>query len=85
MIAIQVKNSYRIWLPSQMKNEIRWRSMQDYHEPDPEKLLNRTYRSMYIEWWLHNIGYFISLPLKNEFWKQINKRCMHVDLEKRGI
>ena len=64
-----------------MRDEIRWRSMQDWREPDPERLLSRTYRSMYIEWWLHNVGYYVSLPWKNGFWRNINKRCRDVDLE----
>jgi hypothetical protein len=48
----------------------------------PEDYLNRSYRSMYIEWILHNIGYYITLPfIKNEKIKNINERCKHVDLD----
>ena len=36
---------------------------------------------MYIEWWLHNIGYYLTLPFnKNEKLLAINHRCKDVDL-----
>lgn len=44
-----------------------------------ESYLNRSYRSMYIEWWLHNIGYYLTLPFKKL--ETINIRFKHVDLE----
>lgn len=45
-------------------------------------ILGRSYKGMYIEWYLHNIGYWITLPfIKNERIKSINYRCKHIDLE----
>lgn len=51
-----------------------------------KELLNRSYTSMYIEWWLHNIGYYITLPflkLGINWINSINRRCKDVDLESR--
>ena len=49
---------------------------------DVEELLNRTMRSMYIEWWIHNIGYYLTLPLCHiPYFKALNKRFKDVDLE----
>ena len=34
-----------------------------------------------IEWWLHNIGYYLTLPfVKNAKIKALNERFKHVDL-----
>jgi hypothetical protein len=41
--------------------------------------ITRSYTSMYIEWYLHNIGYYITLPFP--WWDNINARCKDVDLE----
>lgn len=46
------------------------------------QVLNRSYKDMYIEWYLHNIGYWLTLPfIKNEKIKALNERFKHVDLE----
>ena len=48
---------------------------------DAEEYLNRSYLSMYIEWWLHNIGYYITKPLADiSKIKELNERFKHVDL-----
>lgn len=61
---IQIKNSYTIWKPSQMKEHIRSASP-----------------LLIIEWWLHNIGYYLTLPfVKNAKIKALNERFKHVDL-----
>ena len=45
-------------------------------------LFQRSIKSMYIEWWLHNIGYYLTKPLcKFDYFKKINLRCKDVDLE----
>ena len=45
-------------------------------------LFNRPLFSMYIEWYLHNIGYYLTLPFCFIPWfKKTNERCKHVDLE----
>lgn len=79
MKSIQIRDSYRLWKHSAMKNFIQFACSIKYHSLDPEELLNRSYQSMYIEWWLHNIGYYLTrnIPL----FKSITERCKDVDLE----
>ena len=82
MKVIQIKNSYCVWNTSEMDLEIIWECATKYDSSTPEILLNRSYRSMYIEWWLHNIGYYLTKPFCSiEFFKKINLRCKDVDLE----
>jgi hypothetical protein len=70
-INIQIKNSYLIWDCSQMRKIL---------DENNCEILNRTYFSLYVEWWLHNIGYYITAPF--ECLKDINDRCKDVDLGK---
>ena len=78
---IHIENSYNIWNISKMK-EILIEKVSDVSSELPEIFLNRTYKSMYIEWILHNIGYYLSLPFTNkDYFKKINNRCKHVDLQ----
>ena len=80
--SIQIKDSYRLWKPSAMKNFIQVAVYLKYRSLFPEEFLNRSYQSMYIEWWLHNIGYYITKPFCFiAFVKKINLRCRDVDLE----
>lgn len=82
---IHIDNSYNTWLPRTMDRMID----DKYYEltGDPIRgrapaYLNRPLRSLHIEWWLHNIGYYVTLPFcHNEKIKSINLRCKHVDLE----
>ena len=70
---IQIKNSYKIWRPSVMKNLI------DSHAPTEKHTV------LIIEWWLHNIGYYFTLPfVKNPKGKALNERFKHVDLMVEG-
>ena len=49
---------------------------------DPEMWLNRSMKGMYIEWYLHNIGYFITLPFTEySTILGLNLRFKDVDLE----
>ena len=75
MNVIKIPNSYNVWNPAEMRKRI------EAAHSDPEAFLNRTFRSMIVEWWLHNIGYYVSLPQKSEAWRKINLRCRDVDLE----
>ena len=78
---IQIKNSYNIWKLSQMRSMIEKECWERYDSIAPCFLLNRLYTDMYIEWWLHNIGYYVTKPFcKIEFFKKINLRCKDVDL-----
>lgn len=68
---IQIRDSYKIWKPSTMAALI--------NEGDTSRPID--YVSMFIEWWLHNIGYWITRPFIFIGWiKKINNRCKHVDL-----
>lgn len=77
--SIQIKDSYRLWKPSAMKNFIQVSVYLKYRSLSPEELLNRSYLSMYIEWWLHNIGYYLTRNIA--IFDVINLRCKDVDLE----
>lgn len=78
---LHIENSYRVWSVYKMLSNIVYISLQCYSDADAEKILNRTYRSMFIEWWLHNIGYYITRPFcgitKIE---RLNLRFKDVDL-----
>lgn len=79
---IQIKNSYEAWRPSFMKACINLACDLKYRRWCATDVLNRSYVSMYIEWWLHNIGYYLTKPFCFiPFIKKINLRCKDVDLE----
>lgn len=78
---IHIKNSYNIWNTSYMKTIIDRKCYEQYGSDRSEEELNRNYCSMYIEWWLHNIGYYITKPFCfNDYIKKINARCKDVDI-----
>ena len=80
--SIQIKDSYKIWRPCEMEWKIRNACYNKYGNMFASKVLNRSYKSMYIEWWLHNIGYYLTKPFCFiPFIKKINLRCKDVDLE----
>lgn len=81
MLSIQIKDSYTAWWPSRMKLLLYRASKEKFGISFPAALLNRTYKSMYIEWWAHNIGYYLTLPfIWIPFMKKINLRCKDVNL-----
>lgn len=81
---LHIENSYTYWNPKLMKKKIVRIAYRTYTHVFPEELLNRSYSSMIVEWYLHNIGYYVTLPfVKFETIKRINERCKHVDLEER--
>ena len=82
MKVIHIENSYRFWSIDTMTVFIMDESANKYGNIFANEVLNRSWRGMYIEWWLHNIGYWLTLPfIKNEEIKKINERFKHVDLE----
>ena len=82
MLSIKIKNSYTVWRPQRMKRLIYNATKEKYDIGLPCALLNRSYKDMYFEWWLHNIGYYITLPfIFISFIRKINLRCKDVDLE----
>lgn len=81
---IHIEDSYCVWTPSVMRSIISLTARDKYKRANAELLLHRTYRSMIIEWWLHNIGYYLTKPFcKIEAIDRLNKRFKDVDLEER--
>lgn len=78
---IQVKDSYNIWDTNKMKSIIDKQCYDQYGSYHTDIKLHRTYTSMYVEWWLHNIGYYVTKPVcKIEALRKINLRCKDVDI-----
>lgn len=83
LINLHIENSYNTWLPSTMRSTMTAAAMDKYQTIDYTTLLNRSERSLIIEWWIHNIGYYVTLPFcNNEKVAAINLRFKHVDLER---
>ena len=79
---LHIQDSYKVWNTSSMYDMIAEESFLKYGDSDAIDVLSRTYRGMYIEWYLHNIGYYLTLPfIKNERIKSLNNRFKHLDLE----
>lgn len=79
---LHIVDSYKVWSIKRMDYLIHLSATATHKAFDVEELLNRTMRSMYIEWWLHNIGYYLTLPLcHTPYFKALNKRFKDVDLE----
>ena len=77
-----MENSYNIWSARRMTKLITQKCEETYNTTNYKQILNRNLASLLIEWWLHNIGYYVTKPLsKNEYFKKINNRCKDVDLE----
>jgi hypothetical protein len=76
---IHIKNSFKVWSPRRMKALIEVVCVLNYQTRAAHIMLNRSYGSMVVEWWLHNIGYYLTKPFKGL--AGINERCKHVDLE----
>ena len=82
MMSIRIKDSYNTWNTDLMYAKISIQCYELYDTIYADVALNRSYLGMYIEWYLHNIGYWITLPfIKNEKIKTLNERFKHVDLE----
>lgn len=48
----------------------------------PTCYLNRRMWTLIVEWWLHNIGYYLTKPFcKIEGFRKLNERFRDVDLE----
>lgn len=81
MKSIQIKDSYKIWRPFVMRQLIQNACLAKYDSIFVGDVLNRSYVSMYIEWWLHNIGYYLTRSMA--IFEVINLRFKDVDLEER--
>lgn len=79
---LHIEDSYKTWSKQKMQAKIMISCHDAYGSANIKQVLNRTYQGMYIEWWLHNIGYWITLPFTGiKFIKVLNERFKHVDLE----
>lgn len=75
---IQIKDSYKIWKPKTMIRTI----IQTLVEMnDLDLVMSLKYELILIEWWIHNIGYYLTKPLVFiPFFKSLNLRFKDVDL-----
>lgn len=55
---IVIFNGYKFWSYKEMKKMLKTATK------NPKNDYNRSYFGMIIEWYLHNIGYYITLPFK---------------------
>ena len=79
---LHIENSYNIWSKAKMRSIIDKKCFENYNSSDAATILNRPYRSLYLEWWLHNIGYYLTLPFcANKKINSFNTRFRDVDLE----
>ena len=79
---IHIENSYNEWLKSNMYNLIRVRCFDKYKTFEASSVLNRTYKSMYKDWYRHNLCYWFTKPfIKNPKIKKLNEKFKHLDLE----
>lgn len=84
MKLIQIKDSYDVWRPRDHRWYANRESLEKYGEENANKCLNRWWISIYIEWWLHNIGYYFTKKfIKYEKMKAYNLRFKDVDLKER--
>ena len=79
MRVIQIKDSYCTWSIATMTTLINDECERKYYTRKADAVLNRSYLSMYIEWWLHNIGYWVLRHYPK--CAALTERCRHVDLE----
>ena len=79
---LHIENSYNTWYKYDMFVDITEKCKEQYGNRLADKILNRSYQGMYIEWWLHNIGYWVTIPfIKITYMAQLNERFKHLDLE----
>ena len=79
---IYLENSYSIWNKHNMTCWIMEETTIKYNSPFSSDVLNRSWESMYLEWRLHNIGYWVTRPfIFIPAIKKLNERFKHLDLE----
>lgn len=67
---IQIKWSHYIWNPAIMRTTLTMRVGKCKH-----------FWLLVLEWWLHNIGYYLTLPfIEDPKINALNERFAHVDL-----
>ena len=80
---LRVYDSYAFWSISAIRQLLTEACCAKYHCGEVDKLLNRSWTGIYIEWWLHSIGYYLTKPFvdKKQSMRELNKRFRHVDIE----
>ena len=79
---LHFNNSYTVWSTGHMWSEIIHQCHIKYGSLQADKVLNRSYTGMYLEWYLHNIGYYLTLPFcEYDFIRRLNVRFRDLDLE----
>lgn len=79
---LHIENSYNIWSIEDMNEKIHTACLEQLGAENASQMLNRSYGGMYIEWWLHNIGYYLTSPFCFiDALKTINQRCKDVDID----
>ena len=81
---IHISDSYKTWNPLGMRCILTTECFNQFLSFYPDTVLHRSFLSMYVEWWLHNIGYYVTKPFYFiDAIRAINLRCKDVDLEER--
>lgn len=62
---LHIVDSYKIWTVYRMRGKIYGCCFMTYQSYEVEKILNRPFWTLYVEWWLHNIGYYVTKPFKS--------------------
>lgn len=82
MKKLRIENSYNVWSFTKQRSIMENLCEQIYATHDVEGTLNRSYPSLYAEWWLHNITYYLTKPLCfSKKLASINRRAKDVCLE----
>ena len=79
MTILHFDDSYKIWSPIKMLDMMQERC----GNINVTDKLNRSLPSLWVEWWLHNIGYYLTKPFPKL--KSYNLRFKDVDLEEKNI
>lgn len=80
--SIRLEDSYTVWSKLVMTSWIMEETTDKYNCPFSSDVLRRSWRSMYKEWYLHNIGYWITLPFtKIGLFEDTNEKCKNLVLK----
>lgn len=79
---IHIPDSYDTWRPRTMRQTINFYLMTKGIMADSACYLNRKIWTLIVEWWLHNICYYLTKPFCKIAWIcKLNYRFRDVDLE----
>lgn len=79
---IHLEDSYKIWTKDKMTCWIMEETTIKYNSPFSDDVLKRSWEGMFLEWYLHNIGYWVTKPfIFIPAIKKLNDRFKDLDLE----